>query len=120
MSTCYADPAPVFKPAMRLIAGITTANPAVVTTTFAHGYISGTIVRLDIPAADGMQQIDGFVGAINVTGSTTFQVNVDATNYTPFAIPVSPDPHVNTCAQVVPIGEVDSILDAAVRNVLPY
>lgn len=118
MSTCYANPNPIFQPAMRLIASITQAFPAVVTTTFAHQYVSGTIVRLDIPPADGMQQADQFVGPITVTGSTTFTLPLDSTKFTPFAIPVSPDPHVNTCAQVVPIGEVDETLKAALVNVL--
>lgn len=120
MSTCYADPFPVFKPAMRLIASITQANPCVITTTFAHGYISGTIVRLDIPFADGMQQANQLYGPITVTGLTTFTLPINTTMFDAFSIPVSPSPHVNTCAMVVPIGENNDILTAAVQNVLPY
>lgn len=120
MSTCIAIQNPVFKPAMRLIAAITNSNPMLVTTTFAHGYVSGTIVRLDIPPADGMQQADQSTGAILVTSPTTFTMEIDSTHYDVFAIPVSPPPFVNTCAQVVPIGEINQILTAAVRNVLPY
>lgn len=120
MSTCYANPNPVFKPAMRLVAAITNASPALVTTTFAHGYITGTIVRLDLPPAVGMQQANGFNGPITVTGTTTFTIPLDTTTFDIFAIPVSPPPQINTCAQVVPIGEINSILTAAVQNVLPY
>lgn len=120
MSTCYAERFPVFKPAMRLIASITNALQATVTTTFDHGYISGTIVRLDIPFADGMEQANQFVGPITVTGLTTFTLPLDTRYFTPFAIPVSPSPHVNTCAMVVPVGENNNILAAAVMNVLPY
>lgn len=120
MSTCFAERFPVFKPAMRLIAAITNDLQATVTTTFDHGYISGTIVRLDIPVADGMQQANQFVGPITVTGSTTFTVPLDTRFFTPFAIPIAPSPHVNTCAMVVPVGENNDILTAAVRNVLPY
>lgn len=120
MSYCYADPNPIFQPAMRLIAAITQANPAVITTTFAHQYITGTIVRLDIPSADGMRQADQLFGPITVLSSTTFSMPFDSTNFDPFAIPMSPSPHVNTCAQVVPIGEVNQILAAAVQNVLPF
>lgn len=120
MSTCYANPFPVFQPAMRLIAAITNANPAIVTTTFAHNYITGTIVRLDLPPAVGMQQANQFNGPIVVTGTTTFAIALDSTNFTPFAIPVDPLPQINTCAQVVPIGEVSSTLAAATVNVLPY
>ena len=120
MSTCYAQQFPVFKPAMRLIASITRSNPATVTTTFAHGYQTGTIVRLDIPPADGMQQANGMTGTITVTGATTFTIDLNTTLFDPFSIPVSPDPHLNTCAQVVPIGEVNSTLIASTVNVLPY
>lgn len=118
MSTCFADPNPLFRPAMRLIASITQTNPAVVTTTFDHGYGTGLIVRLDIPLADGMQQINGMTGTIIVTGSDSFTINIDATTFEPFSIPISPNPHDNTCAMVVPIGEVNEILTQAVQNVL--
>ncbi len=118
MSTCYANPNPVFQPAMRIIAAITNSYPATVTTTFAHQYKTGTIVRLDIPPACGMQQISGQTFPILVTGSTTFTIMADTTNFDPFAIPVSPPPAVNTCAMVVPVGEVSATLLAATINVL--
>ncbi len=119
MPRCYADPNPIYQPAMRLIASITRAFPAVVTTTFAHQYYNGTIVRLDIPPADGMQQADQYVGAISVTSDTTFTIALDTTNFDAFAIPGMPSPATNICAQVVPIGEVSETLQAATVNVLP-
>ena len=118
MSTCYAYPNPVFQPAMRLIASITQSNPAIVTTTFDHQYVTGTIVRLDIPIADGMQQANQFAGPIVVTGTTTFTLPLDTTLFTPFAIPVDPSPHLDTCAQVVPIGSENDTLKPAIVNVL--
>jgi len=105
---------------MRLIAAVTQSNPTEVTTTFAHGYISGTIVRLDIPPACGMQQMNGLTGTILVTGTTTFDINIDSTLFDAFSIPVSPGAHEDICAQVVPIGEVSAILTAAVQNILPF
>lgn len=120
MSTCFALQNPIFQPAMRLIASITKSPTAIVTTTFAHQYKTGTIVRLDIPPADGMQQANGFAGQIFVLDSITFAMLLDTTNFDEFAIPVSPPPYINTCAMVVPIGEISSILTAAVQNVLPY
>lgn len=118
MSTCYANPNPVFQPAMRIIAAITNSNPATVATTFAHQYKTGTIVRLDIPPACGMQQITGETFPILVTSSTAFSILVDTTNFDPFSIPVSPPPAVNTCAMVVPVGEITATLAAATLNVL--
>lgn len=104
---------------MRLISAITQAYPAEVTTTFAHQYLTGTIVRLDIPPADGMQQITGKTFPIIVTSPTTFTIPEDTRRYDPFAIPVAPVPaYTNTCAQVIPVGEVNETLKAATVNVL--
>jgi hypothetical protein len=116
MSNCYANPSPIFQPAMRLITAITQANPAQITTSFAHNYKNGMIVRIDVPPADGMQQIDGMTGTIMVTGPTTFIIDIDTTSFDVFSIPVTNE---NTCAQVVPIGEVNETLLAATVNVLP-
>lgn len=113
----YAYPNPIIQPAMRLISAITNANPAVVTTTFNHLYITGTIVRLDIPPACGMQQADQLTGAINVLSPTTFSITIDTTLMDAFSIPVV-SYLINTAAQSVPIGEINSILTAAVQNVL--
>lgn len=115
MGSCFAFTNPVFKPAYRIIASITQSNPMVVTTTFAHGYVSGTTVRLDIPPLDGMQQANQLVGEIIVNGPTTFIFPVDSTTFDAFSIPTTP---LNTCALVVPIGENNGILTAAVQNVL--
>lgn len=119
MPRCYANPHPIFQPAMRLIASITQSNPAVVTTTFANQYLTGEIVRLDIPTACGMQQANGLVGTIIVTADDTFTIDIDTTFFDAFAIPISPGPHDNICAQVVPIGEVNEELRLATQNVLP-
>jgi hypothetical protein len=116
--TYYANPNPVYQPAMRLISAITNSFPATITTTFAHQYISGTIVRIDIPFADGMQQLDQQTAPITVLNATQFSIPIDTTAYTVFAIPAGAPPFINTAAQVVPIGEINSILDAATVNVL--
>lgn len=117
---CYANPNPIYQPAMRLIAAITNDNPAQVTTTFAHQYKNGLIVRLDIPPACGMQQASGMQGAILVTSDTTFTIAIDTTQMDAFAIPGSPSPQTDICAQVVPVGEVNETLINAVQNVLPF
>jgi hypothetical protein len=118
MSHCYAVQNPIFQPAMRIITAITQANPAQVTTSFAHQYITGLQMRLDIPIACGMQQADQFVGPIVVNSPTTFLIALDTTTFEPFSIPLAPSPHVNTCAQAVPVGEVNSILTGATVNIL--
>lgn len=112
---CYANPSPMYQPAMRLIESITQSSPAMVTTTFAHDYISGEIVRIKVPPTSGMQQINNKTGTIIVTGNTTFTIDIDSSLFDAYVIPV---PEKN-CGQVVPIGEVNSLLRAATNNVLP-
>lgn len=118
--TCYANPNPIFQPAMRLVMAITNANPAMVTTSFAHQYKTGLICRLDFPPAVGMQQANGLSGVITVNSTTTFYIAIDTTFFDPFVMPSAPPPLVNTCAQVVPVGEVNDQLTQATRNVLPF
>lgn len=107
---------PVFQPAMRIITAVTNARSALVTTSFNNSYITGTIVRFDIPLGFGMQQLNQQTATITVINSTQFTVPIDTTNYDTFVVPAANEQY----AQVVPIGEDDSILTAAVQNVLPY
>lgn len=127
--TILAQQNPNFQPAMRIISSITNANPAVVTTTFDHNYSTGEIVRIRIGPGGGMFQIDKEVGAITVTGNTTFTFPLDSTNFDIFVVPadiqLSATTNPVTSAQkfytssvVVPIGEVNNLLSLATRNVL--
>lgn len=121
MPQFYANPMPIFQPAMRLISAITNANPAVVTTTFANDFVLGTVIRLDIPSYIGMPQANQLtVTIINILGPTSFNINLDTTMFEPFAIPMTLPPHTNTTALAVPVGEVASTLVAAVQNILPF
>jgi hypothetical protein len=115
MPTFYANPDPLFFPAMRLISAITQAAQASVTTTFDHDYLTGLIVRLDVPQEYGMQEVNQKVGTIVVTSSTTFTIDIDTRTFQAFSIPGSP----TQAAQVVPIGEDNSTVYLATRNLLP-
>lgn len=117
MSTCYVNPDPRIQPAIAVISSITNAREAVVTTTIDHNYSSGTIVRFRIPESVGMKQIDKMTGIVTVTGSDTFTVDINTTNFDAFSIPGAPAWYENTCALVVPIGEISSQFTAAVQDV---
>jgi hypothetical protein len=104
---------------MRIIASITNASLAAVTTTFNHQYLTGTIVRLVIPLGFGMVQANQLFGEIVVTGPTTFTIGIDTTNFGVFAAPAT-FPENTQSAQCVPIGENNNTLKAATQNVLPY
>lgn len=109
----YVDiPFPTFQPAVRLVTFITNANPALIGTNIAHQYVTGTIVRLHIPLGCGMRQADGLTGTIRVIDPMIFFINIDTTQFDPLTS--------TTGVQVIPIGEVASMLTAAKQNVLPY
>lgn len=111
-TACIAERYPIYQPAMRIVTAISQTNPAQVTTSFAHQYNSGIIVRIDVPHANDMPQINGLELPITVTGATTFTVPVDASVFQAYVN--------NECCCVVPIGQLNSQLTDAARNVLPY
>jgi|SRR5579872_5126477 hypothetical protein len=115
---CFAIQNPVYGPAMRIISAITNSANAQVTTTFAHGYPNGTVVRFDIPPALGMVQINQMTSPIVVTSTTTFTVNIDTTTFAPFSIPVGTPPQVNICGLSVAIGSANGTLAPAEVNQL--
>jgi len=114
-----AVPFPIFQRAMRIITNITNAEVAVVTTSFAHQYVSGMIVRLNVPAGFGMTQVNQKYAPIQVLSDTTFSIALDTQFYDPFVI-ASSYPQSYQSATVTPIGEINSLLVAATQNVLPY
>ncbi len=117
-SQCAIVTTPTYGPVTNVVTAITKAASAAVTTLNNHGYVDGTIVRFDIPAACGMPQIDQLTSPLVVTGATTFTTLIDSTKFDTFAVPTSPNPHVNICSLCVPVGELSSTLKAAVQNLL--
>lgn len=115
----FTEQFPTYQPAMRVIAGITTTNPIVVTTTIDHQYKDGLIVRLDIPEGFGMQQLNQVTGEITVTSPTTFTMLINGGSFDPFILPTVFPPGYQD-AQVVPVGENTLLLNSATENVLPY
>lgn len=109
---------PIYKPAVRDITAITNAFPLQVTTSFAHSYLTGLIVRLLIPRNFGMVVLDKVQGMITVTSDTTFTMDINSTSFDPFVVPADQPGANYTPAQVVPIGENTEILTQSFVNVL--
>lgn len=118
-----------YYPRARFITAITQASSAVITMSVSHGYTVGQAVRIYVPAAFGMTEMNGLLGTITAitTGSTnTITVNIDSTGFTAFAFPTSATAAAGvTFAQVVPVGEAaintstypyGNSLDDATRN----
>lgn len=110
-------PYPQFQPAMRIITAITNGFPAVVTTNINHNYLTGLVVRLDIPETYGMQQANQKFAPITRIDATNFSIEIDTTLFDPFVVPLPAV--VSTLAQAVPMAEVNSQLYQAVRDVTP-
>ena len=115
----YANPSPTYQPAMRLVTAITNAENALITTSFAHEYLSGLIVRILVPLRRfGMTQIDKQLGIITVTSTTEFTIDIDTRLYDTFVIPDPEEPATNKFPSCIPVGEINSQLFQATRNVL--
>lgn len=100
---------PLFYPRRRFITKITKAASAVVTMSVTHGYTVGQQVRLVVPAAYGMVEMDGLLGTITavnttVTSGNTITLNIDSSAFTAFAWPLSAAVPFSA-AEVVPVGE---------------
>lgn len=95
---------PIFYPRRRSIVDISQAVQAVVTTSVDHGYTVGQELRMHVPAAFGMIEMDGLAVDVVAVTPSTFTINVDSTAFTAFqfplaaAIPFTP-------AVVAPLGE---------------
>ena len=69
--------------ATKVVSAISKANPAVVTTTVAHGLVTGDVV--DIAAVVGMTEINGESRIIKVLTATTFEMTgLDSLLYTAY------------------------------------
>ncbi len=120
---------PLFYPRRRFITKISQAAQAVVTLSVTHGYKVGQEIRMVVPAAYGMVEMDGLqatIVAINTTTTSgnTITINVDSSAFTAFAWPLSADVPF-TAAEVVPMGEdtayalqagVDILTDATLNT----
>jgi len=75
---------PVFaSPDIAVITGITQANPAVVTTSGAHGFVTGNVI--DIAAVVGMTEVNGRSFRLTVLSTTTFELDgEDSTLHTAY------------------------------------
>jgi hypothetical protein len=101
-----------FYPRRRFITAISAANPAVIQLSVLHDLVVGEQVRIYVPAAFGMTQMDGQLATITAvtntigTGTNSITVNVDSTAFTAFAFPTSAVAATGiTFPQVVPVGE---------------
>ncbi len=118
--TILAQQYPIYQPAMRVVSTIVSSDAlTIVTTTFAHQYNTGAIVRLNIPLGFGMKEINQQYAPIIVLSSTTFSMPINSSEFSLFTVPTS-YPNNRQSATVTPVGEINPLLNSSVQNVLPY
>lgn len=91
-----------FTPQANIISAMTNELLSNVTTQSDHGYITGQYVRIFVPIQYGMF-IPYTQTIINVTGTNTFQTQIDTSLLETFVTPSSYPPLAFTSAQCVPI-----------------
>lgn len=97
-----------FYPRYRFITAITQATSAVITLSVTHGYTAGQAVRIKVPDAWGMSEIDGLIGNITAvsTANNTITVDIDSSAFTAFSFPTSAVAAAGVdLPQVIPVGE---------------
>ena len=99
----------LFYPRRRFVTKITQAAQAVVTMSVTHGYQIGQVVRMVVPEAFGMVEMNGLQGTIVAIDTTTttgnsITLNIDSSAFTAFAFPLTGAVPF-TYAEVVPVGE---------------
>lgn len=85
----------------KAIESITNSFPMVVTTIQDHHYVVGMRVRFNIPGMFGMVQLNDIETQVISLTNNTLTVNVDSSNFAPFAYP-SPLPEAYTPPVMVP------------------
>lgn len=90
-----------FVPQLQLIVQVTNSVTAEVTTAEDHGYNTGMVVRVNVPAIYGMSLFNQT--PIVVTSPTTFTTQIDTSQMNAFAIPTPYPPNAFTPAQVIPM-----------------
>lgn len=110
---------PIFFPQNLYITNITQASQAVVTLSVTHGMAIGGKVRFIVTDANGMSEMNELIGTIvDVdTSANTVTVDIDSTGFTAWTFPTSAVAALGyTQAQMVPVGEINSILTQATQN----
>ncbi|KKN67874.1 hypothetical protein LCGC14_0456610 [marine sediment metagenome] len=114
---------PIYFPERLFVTGITAAASAVVTMSVTHGLSVGQVVRMKVPAAFGMVEMDGLRGEITAinAGTNTITLDIDSSAFTAFAFPTSAVAAAGVdFSLVVPFGDAGNVLAGAQDNVATF
>lgn len=110
-------PAKYYTPYRRHITKITQAANAVITFGVTHNFVVGDKVRINVPDAYGMTQINGLLGEITAVSTSTITLDIDSSAFSAFAFPTSAIAASGVSFPFVNIvGEVATKFDNPLRN----
>lgn len=108
-------------PPYRFITAITQASQAVVTLSVNHNFTVGQTVRMVVPSAYGMPQMNGLqadIVAITTGSTNTITLDIDSSGFSAFAFPATAAGFTFSPAMVVPIGENTAVALTNNQNIL--
>lgn len=116
---------PYWQPSNYTVASISQAAQAVIVLTVTHNFTVGQSVRINVPSAMGMVEMNGLLGnivAVNYattgSGANSITVDIDSTAFTTFAWPLTGVLPAFTPASVIPVGEDTALAIANAQNIL--
>lgn len=77
-----------FYPRRRFVVNITQAAAAVVHVSVAHNYTVGQEIRMIVPEAFDMVEMNGLSGTVTAVTARTFTLDINSTAFTAFAFPL--------------------------------
>jgi len=84
---------------------ITQASQGVVTTSQAHDYVVGQLLKMSVPEAYGMSELDQLTVQVVAVGAYTFTISANTSGFSAFALPASTvSPNIEF-ATVGPVGQ---------------
>jgi len=106
-----------YSPTRRWITGVTAAAAAVITVSVAHNYLVGDKIRVNLPAAFGMTQMNNQLATITAVTASTITTDINSAAFTAFAYPTSAVAAVGvTYPSITPVGEVATKLTSPIDN----
>lgn len=110
-------PAAYYQPALRYITKITQAANAVITFSVNHNYQVGDKIRIKVPTAFGMTEMNGKLATVLSITAGTVTVDINSAAFTAFAFPASAVAGVGVSfPHAVPVGEIATSLVSPIRN----
>jgi len=95
-----------FQPSVFVITAISQGQTTTITTSADNNYVIGQLVRVTMPAAFGIRQINEQLAyVISIISPIQFVIDLNSSQFDPF---IAPPLHYSTLPQVMAVGDINS------------